>query len=946
MIKPLSKMALLSRAVAILLLLLSAVIAAPAQTFKLDQGWQFLPDQSGTLKLNDLDNNKSWRDVRVGFSWNAQFADLRDYMGVGWYRTRFEVPQLSDPRRVLLRFGAVDYYSELFVNGKPVGTHEGGYTPFVFDITDNVKPGANEMVVRVIDPPMDEEGKPPRFPDMPYNEIPHGKQNWYVQTGGIWQPVTLEIKPNIYIEQVHVTPHIDGEVRVEVKLTGGARVAGMFNRMLGVKVRNPQGGTEFTQTMRARDIGPHPFTGRVKMPQLWSPSNPSLYSVEVTLEGPDTMDDRFGFRSFEARDHHFYLNGETFYMIAALDQDFYPETIYTPPSEEYVRDMMLKAKRLGLNTLRCHIKVPDPVYLKVADEMGLLVWYEIPSWNDFHHFAPKAAERGERIFAEEVARDWNHPSIVIQSIINESWGADLKQEDQRRWLRAAFDRGKRLTAPLGRLIVDNSACCDNFHVRTDIEDNHRYNSIPDDHVAFDSWVADFAARPKWDFSPYGDAERTGGEPLVLSEFGNWGLPRLPKELPWWFGRDFAGRAVTRPAGVFDRFKEFQFGRLFPDFNSLAEATEWHEFISLKHEIEEIRRHASIQGYVITELTDINWEVNGLMDMWRHPKVYASELAKIQQPDVILARPPKFNYTSGERIEIPMLISHYSGRELSGGRVEWSTDSGARGRFTLTRPIRRASVEPLSSISFVAPEVVRPRRERLLIEVRGRNDSLIAENSYEIFLFSKHVAAKDLKLTVYDPANSLEKLWEALMTSGYTVFRANGSSIASIGTDTLLISTKLDDDAQQYLQRGGRAIVLADSKEAFPVRAPYKSVPRAGSDLDGNWVTNFNWIRADAPPFRDVAFTKLLGFESDSAVPHYIIQGARGADYDDVLAGIFYGWLNNNAALAIQMRAGNGKLFATTFRFGEYGSDPYATHLLDAIIRYASGPGFSPELRMK
>ncbi len=927
-------------------LLLLLLTAAGAQTVRLEQGWQLLVDQSATLKLNDLDGDKSWRYVRVGLSWNAQFADLRDYMGVGWYRTRFEVPQLSDPRRVLLRFGAVDYFSELFLNGKPVGAHEGGYTPFVFDITDNVKPGANELVMRVIDPPMDEEGKLPRFTEMPYNKISHGKQNWYVQTGGIWQPVTLEIKPDIYIEQVHVTPHIDGEVRVEVKLSGGARVAGMFNRMLGVKVRNPQGGTEFTQTLRARDIGPYPFTGRAKMPQLWSPSNPSLYSVEVTLEGQDTLEDRFGFRSFEARDRHFYLNGESFYMIAALDQDFYPETIYTPPSEEYVRDMMLKAKRLGLNTLRCHIKVPDPVYRRVADEAGVLVWYEIPSWNDFHHFTPKAAERDEKIFAEEVARDWNHPSIVIQSIINESWGADLKQGERRRWLRAAYDRGKRLTAPLGRLIVDNSACCDNFHVRTDIEDNHRYNSIPDDHVAFDRWVADFATHPKWNFSPYGDAERTGGEPLVLSEFGNWGLPRLPKELPWWFGRDFAGRAVTRPAGVFDRFKEFQFGRLFPDFNSLAEATEWHEFISLKHEIEEIRRYPSIQGYVITELTDINWEVNGLMDMWRHPKVYASELAKIQQPDVILARPPKCNYTVGEPIEIPTLISHYSGMELSGGRVEWTTDSGARGRLAITRPVRRASVEPLSSISFVAPEVERPRRERLLIEVRGRDDSLIAENSYEIFLFPKNVAAKDLKLSIYDPANSLEKLSEALTTSGYTVFRANGSSIAGAGTNTLMISTRLDDNVQQYLQRGGRAVVLADAKEAFPVSAPYKSVARAGSDLDGNWVTNFNWIRADMPPFSDVAFTKILGFESDSVVPRYIIQGVRGEDYDDVLAGIFYGWLNNNAALAVQMQAGNGKLFATTFRFDQYGGDPYATRLLDAIIRYTSGTAFSPKLRTK
>src|SRR5205823_3373817 len=112
-------------------------------------------------------------------------------------------------------------------------------------------------------------------------------------------------------------------------------------------------------------------------------------------------------------------------------------------------------------------------------------------------------------------RDWNHPSIVVQSVVNEGWGVDLAhKEETRRWLRAAFDRAKELTAPLGRLVVDNSACCDNFHLRTDITDNHRYNTIPDEYQPFDSWVADFASRPKWNFSPFGDADETGREPLV------------------------------------------------------------------------------------------------------------------------------------------------------------------------------------------------------------------------------------------------------------------------------------------------------------------------------------------------------------------------------------------------------------------------------------------------
>jgi glycosyl hydrolase family 2 len=941
-----------------LLSLLLIVAAASAQTTNLDRGWQFLADKSGALKPGDLAGAQGWRNARVGVSWNAQFDDLRDYMGAAWYRTTFEAPQLSNGRRALLHFGAVDYFSEVFVNGKSIATHEGGYTPFVIDVTNAIKPGSNELLVRVIDPPMDEKENRARFPEMLYNEIPHGKQNWYVQTGGIWQPVRLEIKPETYITDVKVIAKNDGSLQAIV----------FSNARLGPPAPAPPPGSSSSQapkktildSMSVRVIDRAgktfalrltgggglagkdyvSFEGKAPNPQLWSVSQPNLYTIEARL-GDEAYTDRFGFREFAARDGKLYLNGEPFYMIAALDQDFYPETIYSPPSEEFVRDQMLKGKRLGLNMLRCHIKVPDPLYLKVADEVGMLVWYEIPSWNDFNHFSQKAAERGERTFAEMVERDWNHPSIVIQSIINESWGADLKQEDQRKWLRAAYERAKKLTAPLGRLIVDNSGCCNNFHLKSDLDDFHQYYSIPDNHERWDKWVADFASRPAWSFSPHADAERTGKEPLIVSEFGNWGLPRLPEKLPWWFDRDFGGREVTRPAGAFDRFREFKFDRLFKDFDALAVESQWHQFISLKHEIEEMRRHASIQGYVITEFTDINWEANGLMDMWRNPKVYAAELAKIQQPDVILARLPKRNYTSGERVEFQTMISHYSGKDLNGAQVRWSADSGAKGQFQVARPIDRASVAELEAVSFAAPKTDHTRRERLLIEMRGRDGSLIAENSCELFIYPNPDPPKATLITFYDPAGAGQKLVSSLAAAGYKILPD-----ASGENSSVMIATKFDEKVKRYLESGGRAIALADSKDALPDNLTIKIKPRAGSDLDGNWVTNFIWVQADVPPFKEAAITKLLGFESASAIPQFIIQGIQAKDFSDALSGIFYGWLNNNAALAAQMRVGGGKLFLTSYRFGEYGSDPYATRLLDSIIRYVSGPNFSPKLNLR
>ncbi|MDT5157544.1 MAG: hypothetical protein QOH51_1901 [Acidobacteriota bacterium] len=955
-------------------LFLLAFANVHAQAVKLERGWQLLADRAGTLKASELSGARGWRDVRVGLSWNAQFEDMRDYMGVAWYRTTLDRPDLREGRRALLRFGASDYYTEVFVNGRGVGTHEGGYTPFTFDITDALGAGANVLLVRVTDPPMDEKDNPARFPSMLYNEIPHGKQDWYVQTGGLWQPVTLEVKPADYITGVKVLAKIDGSVSVEVSSNAAlgppppapppGRVAAPHVKQqtildrISVRVLDPAGHPYTLKLMGGGGLGNNDyvyFEGRIAEPRLWSTEHPNLYTVEAAL-GDDRETTRFGFRTFEAHDGKLYLNGEPFYMRAALDQDFYPETIYTPPSKEYVRDEMLKAKRLGLNLLRCHIKVCDPTYLEAADEVGVLVWYEIPSWNSANHFSEKAAERGEQTFREMVERDWNHPSIVIQSVVNEGWGVDLAHKvETRRWLRAAFDRAKSLTAPLGRVIVDNSACCDNFHLKTDIEDNHRYNSIPDEYRPFDTWVAEFASRPKWNFSPHGDAEPTGREPLVVSEFGNWGLPHLPKILPWWFARGFGNRAITRPAGLFERFAEFKFGTLFPSYDALADATEWHQFVSLKHEIEEIRRYASVQGYVITEFTDINWEANGLLSMWREPKAYAAELSKIQQDDLVMARTDKRNYTSGEPVQIEVLLSHYGGRDLRGGKLSVRLEDSER-RSTRTADVKfektfeqqpaTANVTSLTRETFTAPNAARPRSQRIMLEVRDSVGRLVAENSAEIFIYPKPTPATQTALKFYDPKQTLKLGAEQLKAAGYTVLSPT-TDLAPYNRPTLLIASSFDAEVERQLRAGVRVLLLVDSSEALPVGSPLKIMPRAGSDRDGNWVTNFNWVRDRAPsPFSRVAFTKILGFESERVVPRFLIEGVKGADYGDVLAGITFGWLNGNAALALQARSGSGRLLLTTFRFDDYGRDPYATHLLDALIGYASGADFAPRLNIE
>ncbi len=894
--------------------------ARAADPVRLDS-WQLRTDPAAGFTATTLPAD-GWRPAVAGRSWNAQFDDLRDYFGVAWYKTTFEMPK-GRTAHVLIRFGAVDYAAEIYVNGHRAGTHEGAYTPFSVDVADFVRSGTNEVLVRVVDPPPTAEGASPRFPEMPYEELPRGKQNWYIENGGLWQPVTLDVRQSLYLERVHVSAKIDGTVNVDVEVKGANLPR---PTTIKVSIQAPDGSTVAElPPMQASQAGVQHASGAVKALQLWSPSAPVLYTVTASLSGPSTdkITDRFGFREFTARDGQFFLNGEPFYMRAALDQDFYPDSIYSTPDRSYVVDAMTKGRKLGLNLLRCHIKVCDPTYLAAADEVGMLVWYEVPSWD---RWTDKSVARGKAIFDDMVARDWNHPSIVIQSLINEAWGIDMRQADQRAGLASWFDAAKAKTAPLGRLIVDNSACCDNFHVKSDIDDFHQYYSIPDNATTWDKWVADFASRPKWSYSPHGDAVRTGQEPLVVSEFGNWGLPELPDPLPWWFPRDFDGRAITRPAGLYDRFKGFAFDRLFTDYKALAREAEWRQFQSLQHEIEEIRRQGAIRGYVITEFTDINWEANGLMSMWRQPKVYGEALAAIQQDDVLLPSATKTNGRAGDRLTIAVDYSRYSAADAAGGTLAW-TAGGQHGEVPVTASVPRAGVARIGSLEIPLPDVQSPTRVRVSLELKGTNGRTLARNFQDLFAFPATSAPANV--VVHDPAGAMAALpWKpGAMTSG-----------------SVVVTSALDAEVRRFVEAGGRALVVPRGVIFTFASTPTLSATPRNGVLDGNWVSNFPWIAPSHASAAAAVVSPITGLEAASATPRWLLEGVPQSAWQsgDVLAGMFFGWLNDNHAVTAQFTLGKGKVLATTFDLSHYSDDPFTTNLFNGLLSYLVSDACQPK----
>lgn len=902
---------------------LGLTLAGPAapKTVSLDGDWNFLADPTGTLDIYKLASAQYVRPTRIPSSWQTQFTDLRDYAGVAWYWRSFSVDPPPPGQVALLRFEAVDYLAEVYVNGQKLGLHEGGYLPFEFDVTPLIRSGENQIAVRVVDP----GAKPAEVEGIPYAEIPHGKQNWYVQTSGLWQNVQLDFRPQTHLGAVRVSAGADGRFKIEAPVLNPPTTIG--GASLRVRILDPTARVawEGTQGLKA---GQNEISGRVENPILWSPSSPRLYTAEIGISSGDTQDYRFGFRTFETREGKFFLNGQMIYLRGALDQDFYPETAYTPPSLDYLKDEMQKAKALGLNLLRCHIKVPDPRYLQAADEVGMLVWCEIPNWD---RLTENSKRRAQATLHGMTERDWNHPSIVMLSIINESWGANLKESRDREWLKQTYSEAKAIVP--GWLVVDNSPCCDNFHLATDVADFHEYNAIPDYAEDFDRFVADLASRPGWLFSPYGDATPQGKEPLLLSEFGNWGLPQLFDPEPWWFTRDFHGEKITLPEGIEKRFQDHHYDSLFSDLNALAEGTQWHEYQSLKYEIESLRIRPEIQGYVITEFTDVNWECNGLLDMWRHPKVYAEALSKLQQDDLVVARAEKRNFTAEEKVQVDVYFSHYSTASLAGAEVRWlmeGTELG--GRFALPA-IPSGSAGKAGRIEFTVPPTPAPAKKVLKVAVNSGGKT-ISDNSMDLFFYPVKLPDLPPPVSFDDPGGKLRRLVNQMRDRNYE---------PPIGSETfpVLVASVFDDQVKGTLRAGGRVILIPSDR--MTITPGLEIVPRAGSTLDGNWISGFPWVRKTQEPFKVVGFDTFAGFETQAITPSAVVQGVPPENFNDVLAGVFYGWINSNVGTLVQAKAGKGKLLICTFSLAAtYGSDPYATYFLDALVNYAAMgpiPGF-------
>ncbi len=900
--------------------------------------WAFQLDPEGALGVNQLQPEQQ---ITVPLPIQAAFPELEHYSGYSWVQTTFDLDDQWLQGELLLRFGAVDYFAQVYVNGQLAGEHEGGYTPFTFSIRSLVHSGENTLAVRVYDSVM-RGGTSPRWRSeadaVPASEhpraedMPHGKQTWYIDVSGIWQDVTLTAVPTAYIESVHVTTDIHtDEAHVEVRLGGlpteGTLRVGVASSASIVRIKPEE--TLYRLTVPISDA------------QRWTPETPTLYTAVVTINDEQHVDEmsvRFGFREIKTARGRLLLNGEPLMLLSALDQDFYPETIYTIPSETYLRDEFSKAKALGLNSLRCHIKPPDPLYLDLADEMGLLIWAEIPSWRTFYskttHYPPVLDDalqaRARQTLTEMIERDFNHPSLIIWTIINEDWGTmlPLRAED-RAWVAGMVDLCHQLDPT--RLVVDNSACGaawgTNLHVKSDLNDYHIYTNIPDAAQDFVRFVEHFALRPSWLFSLTGDGSPTGEEPLLLSEFGNWGLPTLaemtregePKWfdlIAWW--SPWEGEPGLAH-GAQERFKAYGLDQIWPDYDTFAQATQWHQFAALKFEIETLRRQQEIQGYVITELTDIYWESNGLLDFYRRPKVFHDQFSQFNALDVIVPKLERWAYWDGESVQASLSVSHYSAGEWNGAQLHtafgqdqsaWSIPALARGT--------------VAEIGQFSPRPSQAGMQMLDAEITDATGKQIAQSHTPIL-----VLPSDQRRAAYTQP----------------IHIATDADLAALGyhegDGRLCVADHVDAALLAWVAQGGDLLHISDGPNPFLFRFG------RGGAYSGNWMSSFSWLRPGV--YRRLqAVSNPLSLPLEGITPQGVFVNLpvdNPTYHADFLAGQVTGWVGHPALHTVQLRYGKGRVITTTYRLKNT-QHPAAVAMLHDLIDYLASDKCDPKLTLK
>ena len=551
-----------------------------SQWLNLNGTWTYTFDFGKSGVNRDFRNSKGFdKNILVPFCPESKLSGVEytDFINSMWYQRTISVPAEWEGKQILLHFGAVDYEATIYIDGQEVMQHFGTGSSFEMDITKYVPAGKSaNLVVRVND-------------NLRSGMQPGGKQCWnyysggcdYTRTTGIWQTVWMEPVSAQGLKTVFAIPDIDQQqliVRPEFYTEANGNT-------FTVQVLD---GKKVVATKTANAVNGASVVLPIKNPKLWSPETPNLYDVKYTVKDAagkviDQVSSYAGMRKIHCANGYFYLNNQPYFQRLVLDQGFYPEGIWTAPSDEALKHDIEMSKAVGFNGARLHQKAFEERYYYWADKLGYICWGEQASWGTNVN-NQEATGNFLREWTELVVRDRNHPCIVTWTPLNETWGAQAGT--YVRFVQDLYNLTKAIdpTRPV------NDASGDG-HVKTDIWSVHdytrEYDKLVENHTFKDGKphyrnMRDKKYLAEWE-----------GQPYMIDEFGGLGwIPKEQRSNSWGYGAQIE--------------------------------TEDEFFQILEKEIDAIKACKNVVGFCYTQITDVEQEKNGVYYYDRRPKFDAAK----------------------------------------------------------------------------------------------------------------------------------------------------------------------------------------------------------------------------------------------------------------------------------------------------------------------------------
>lgn len=914
-------------------------ISSNREKICLDGEWAFVFDQTGEgvdLGWNGVEYPDNQAEcMTVPGIWNLTHPGVD---GVGFYKTQFNLPTNWQDKKVELAFEGVSYLTAVWVNGEFVGSHEGAFSPFRFDITSHLRWNeSNQLVVRAASLSKDRA-----VDGIILKQAPAAKQAWTYTCGGIWGEVHLEALPRLAIRTVKVTPDLPGQkIILDLQVQNTHPVSQQAELKLVVSTKTDQVVAEQPNPVYLPPgISQLHYLIPIPSPQLWTCQDPVLYQLRCAVSDPtsgsvDVQETHFGMREFTVKDGQFFLNDEPIFLRGTLLQPDYPATLIPPPSKEMIgRDIRL-VKEAGFNLLRIHLRPAIQELLDLADELGVLVYAE--SCLGWIRESPRMMGHGLREIETLIDRDYNHPSVVFWGIYNENPPAATYNGRELASYARSLDPS--------RVVVHNSG--GSMAIDQDFGWIERTWVLPANESALQRimdihlYLGCYLAKPTHQWLQAVGSKAVSSQVLYAGGYGSEAvLEEFDREMATYRGKVFvseigcgafndmdqtaagfqgkeslvdAREVIDLRNQLYNGFEQHHLEQVFGSVPRLFEQSQAMQSQGIMRQVSSILQNPQVSGYIVTQFNDMAWEIEaGLVDLWRNPKPAYAALKRLNQPFCLVTSPREFALFAGSKTLVD--LTQINQRPLEGEEqieILIQDSSGAILSRCTIRPAFSTGIHPLESISFTAGDHpdsyhIQCRLKRGLVTLAEAEETIHCLPKIDL----EELNTDNRVIIVKEPARLSGKEWSAVLER------------ASRGQPVIIGAMRPGDKvAQEALTRSGISVELHPGY--------------------GSWLGCHHWLPKTGLTANLPSAGGLAGEAYTDILPRYILTELGGT----LLAGSIRSSQDPFAPKMISWRSdieqvsfGKGKIIFCQYRIFEPGfSHPVAAHLAYNLIGLASKP---------